>query len=257
MSTDETPAPSETPTPAPSADVQPLNMRERRVVGVLAEKGQTTPEAYPLSVNALLTGCNQKSNRDPVTTFDDADVEQALETLESQGLVQRVQGGRVDRWRHLLYEKWGVTKVELAVLAELLLRGPQSVGDLRGRASRMEPIDSLDRLREVLKPLVERKLVVWLTPESRRGALITHGFHPPEELEGLRSKEATSAPYEFKPARAGYAATKASPADEGQLKEEVERLRTDVDHLKTEVARLASIIDQLMLVKGAEQQRES
>ena len=76
-------------------------------------------------------------------------------------------------------------KVELAVLGELLLRGPQTEGELRARTSRMEPIDDLDALRGVLRPLVERNLVVYLTPEDRRGAVLTHGFHDPEELKRL------------------------------------------------------------------------
>jgi uncharacterized protein len=102
--------------------------------------------------------------------------------------VTRIQGGRVERWRHNLYDVWAVNKVELAILAELLLRGPQTEGELRQRASRMEPIDELDALRAALKPLSERKLVVFLGPEGRRGTLITHGFHGAKEIEVLKSR---------------------------------------------------------------------
>ena len=166
-----------------------LSVPERRVLGVLVEKAKTTPDIYPLSVNALVTGCNQKSNRDPVLSLSDVEVEEALGEAQKKGLVMRVVGGsRVERWRHLLYEAWRVEKVELAVLAELLLRGPQTEGELRGRASRMEPIDDLDALRRLLKPLAERRLIVYLTPEGRRGTALTHGFHPAEELERLRSR---------------------------------------------------------------------
>src|SRR5207247_3644923 len=136
---------------------------------------------------ALVTGCNQKSNRDPVLNLTDQEVEEALNEAQQLGLVTRVQGGRVERWRHNLYEVWNVNKVELAVLAELLLRGPQTEGELRGRASRMEPIDDLDSLRAQLKPLVERGLVVYLGPEGRRGTQLTHGFHTPKELEYLQA----------------------------------------------------------------------
>jgi uncharacterized protein len=226
---------------------EPLSLRERRILGVLAEKGQTTPESYPLSVNALVTGSNQKSNRDPITSFDDAEVEQALEALEPKGLVQRVQGGRVDRWRHMLYEKWGVNKAELAVLTELLLRGPQTVGDLRGRASRMEPIASLDALREALKPLVERKLVVWLTPESRRGATLTHGFHAPEELEHLRAHPAKASSEETAPA-APVRSSAPAIADDTRLTHalaEIERLRGTLEEVQIEVARLAARVNEL------------
>src|SRR6516164_1463970 len=159
-----------------------LDMQERRVLGVLVEKAKTTPDAYPMSLNALTTGCNQKSNRDPVLSLNDGEVENTLEELQKKGLVSKIVGGRVERWRHLLYECWHADKVELAVLAELLLRGPQTEGELRGRASRMEPIADLDALRAVLRPLVERRLVVYLGEEGRRGTLITHGFHDPQVL---------------------------------------------------------------------------
>jgi uncharacterized protein len=179
---------SGTPTAPGAAGPWPaLDVQDRRVLGVLVEKAKTTPDAYPLSINAIVTGSNQKSNRDPLMELEDDDVEEALSRCKAQGLVMKVIGGRVDRWRHLLYETWHVNKVELAILAELLLRGPQTEGELRTRASRMEPIDDLDALRSALKPLVQRKLVIYLTPEDRRGAVVTHGFHDPRELERLRA----------------------------------------------------------------------
>src|SRR5215469_13729657 len=165
-----------------------LDMRERRVLGVLVEKAKTTPDTYPLSVNALVTGSNQKSNRDPILNLTDLEVEDALARCQKAGLAIKITGGRVVRWKHNLYDAWHVDKVELAVLGELLLRGPQTEGELRSRASRMEPIDDLDALRSVMRPLVERKLVVYLTPEERRGAVLTHGFHDPHELDRLRSR---------------------------------------------------------------------
>ena len=163
----------------------------RRVLGVLIEKAKTTPDAYPMSVNALVTGANQKSNREPLLNLTDLDVEETLSRCQQQGLVVRITGGRVERWRHLLYELWGVNKVEIAILAELLLRGPQTEGELRGRAGRMEPIDDLETLKSVLRPLVQRKLVVYLTAEDRRGATLTHGFHDPRELERLKARAAS------------------------------------------------------------------
>jgi uncharacterized protein YceH (UPF0502 family) len=165
-----------------------LDMRERRVLGVLVEKAKTTPDTYPLSVNALVTGSNQKSNRDPLLNLSELEVEETLARCQKKGLAIKITGGRVVRWKHNLYEAWHVDKVDLAVLGELLLRGPQTEGELRSRASRMEPIDDLDALRNVLRPLVERKLVVYLTPEERRGAMLSHGFHDPHELERLRSR---------------------------------------------------------------------
>jgi uncharacterized protein YceH (UPF0502 family) len=163
------------PTTQPSVPIVPLEPTERRVLGVLIEKQKTskTADAYPMTLNSLTTGCNQKSNRDPITELDDDDVEETLNTLQRNGYVLKIVGGRTDRYRHLLYDLWRVSKVEMAILAELLLRGPQSEGDLRGRASRMDDIADLDALRELLKSLASRNLVVYLTPEGR-GAVLTH-----------------------------------------------------------------------------------
>lgn len=181
---------SNDPTTPPVAEAwSPLSILDRRVLGVLIEKQKTTksPDTYPMSENAITTGCNQKSNRDPVLDLDEDDVETTLTHLQGGGLVSKITGGRVVRWRHLLYENWRVNKVELSILAELLLRGPQTEGDLRTRVSRMDEIADLDLLKTLLKPLADRRLVVYLTPPDRRGAVLTHGFHPAEELDAARA----------------------------------------------------------------------
>jgi uncharacterized protein YceH (UPF0502 family) len=147
-----------------------------------------------MSINALVTGCNQKTNRDPILDLNDVDVENALVSAQKKELTIRVTGsGRVVRWKHAMYDTWKVGKVEAALLTELLLRGPQTEGELRGRASRMEPIDDLDALRALLKPLAERRLVVYLTAEGKRGTVLTHGFHAPDELAKLRARYAGAA----------------------------------------------------------------
>src|SRR5712692_4661476 len=104
-------------TTEPSSPLPALNVTERRVLGVLVEKAKTTPDVYPLSLNSLVTGCNQKSNRDPLMNLSDVEVEEALVSAQKKGLVMRVIGGRVERWRHLLYEAWHVEKIEIAVMA--------------------------------------------------------------------------------------------------------------------------------------------
>src|SRR5947208_11936483 len=106
------------PEPAAPAPWPLLNLHERRVLGVLVEKAKTTPDAYPLSLNALVTGSNQKSNREPILNVTDVEVEDVLAGLQRKGLVIKITGGRVIRWRHSLYEAWHADKVELAVLAE-------------------------------------------------------------------------------------------------------------------------------------------
>jgi uncharacterized protein YceH (UPF0502 family) len=226
-----------------------LDMRERRVLGVLVEKAKTTPDAYPLSVNALVTGCNQKSNRDPILNLTDLEVEDALARCQKKGLAIKITGGRVVRWKHNLYDAWNVNKVELAVLGELLLRGPQTEGELRSRASRMEPIDDLDALRHVLRPLVERKLVVYLTSEERRGAMLTHGFHDPQELERLRSRipaEPAAAPDMESPRPSAPAAAPSIPEERlSELTSGLNAAREEIAALKQTVAGLQEELRQL------------
>ena len=113
-----------------------FSTNERRVLGVLVEKQKTT-DTYPLTVNSIVTGANQKSNRDPLLNLPDYAVEETLDDLKKKGLVMQVVSGRVDKWRHLLYETWKVTSVELAILAELLLRGPQP------RVVNVDPVNHL------------------------------------------------------------------------------------------------------------------
>ncbi|HVL11060.1 MAG TPA: DUF480 domain-containing protein, partial [Gemmata sp.] len=160
-------APSQ-PSPTPRETLVPI---ERRILGVLVEKQKTskTADSYPLTLNSLVTGCNQKSNRDPVLELDEFEVEEGLTALQKKGLVTRVTGGRAERFKHNLYDARTRNGAELAVLAELLLRGPQTKGDLRGRAARMDPIDTLDALEAILKELVARRLSVYLTEPDRRG----------------------------------------------------------------------------------------
>lgn len=174
-------------TPGP-AEWKPLGRIERRVIGVLVEKAKTTPEQYPLSLNALTAGCNQKSNRHPKMELDSSEVEDALERLREQGVVVEVHSdGRVSRFRHRTYEWLGVNKAQLAVIAELLLRGPQTVGELRGRAARMEPIAGLSELKPILEALEARGLVLSLTPPGR-GQVVTHGLYTPQELPKLQAE---------------------------------------------------------------------
>ncbi len=214
-----------------------LPASERRVLGVLVEKAKTTPDIYPLSLNALTTGCNQKSNRNPVLNLSEEETGSALREVQKHGLVTLIQGGRVERWKHNLYEVWNVNKVELAVLAELLLRGPQTEGELRGRAGRMEPIADLETLRGVLRPMRERGLIVFLGDEGRRGTLIAHGFHPPDELERLRSHPRPES--YFAPEAASAAApAPATSHDFADIRSEMASLREQLAQLQQAVAAL-------------------
>jgi uncharacterized protein YceH (UPF0502 family) len=154
-------------------------------------------------------------------------------------LAIKITGSRVDRWRHALYDAWKVDKVELAVLAELMLRGPQTEGELRGRVSRMEPVEELDALRAILRKLAERKFVVYLTPEGRRGTTVTHGFHEPRELERIKAAAGRLAD-DTEPAapREARAPVRSDRLDEALA--QLAALRTDVEKLTGQVAELSA-----------------
>ncbi len=165
---------------------QPLATTERRVFGVLVEKAKTTPDAYPLTINSITTGSNQKSNRSPLMKLEPIDVENALESLRRVGAVSEVHGhGRMPKYRHRVYEWLGVDKVEAAVMTELLLRGEQTLGELRGRAARMEKIADVASLRPVVASLIAKGLVQALTPEGR-GQIVTHCLYLPEQQDKLK-----------------------------------------------------------------------
>jgi hypothetical protein len=149
------------------------------------------------------------------------------------------------RWKHNLYDAWHVDKVDLAVLGELLLRGPQTEGELRGRASRMEPIDDLDALRTVLRPLVERKLVVYLSPEERRGAMLTHGFHDPHELERLRARIAAEPALESPPSIAPSALPSRGDERLSEVEAGLSAARDEIAALKLTIAGLQEELRQL------------
>jgi uncharacterized protein YceH (UPF0502 family) len=218
-----------------------LDTNERRILGVLVEKSKTTPDAYPMSINALVSGSNQKTNRDPILDLTEIDVEEALVNAQKKGLTIKVTGGRVVRWRHAVYDAWKVDKVEAALLAELLLRGPQTEGELRGRASRMEPIDDLDALRARLRPLAERRLVVYLTPEGRRGTVLTHGFHAPDELERLRARHAGAA-LDDEPRPAPTVREAPPPGEIDALRQTVAGLQADLATVKEELRALKAAL---------------
>jgi uncharacterized protein len=138
---------------------------ELRVLGCLIEKQRTTPDAYPLSLNALRAACNQTTNRDPVVEYDEETVRSALRRLEQRRWVRLAsgRGSRAVKFRHLFDEALGIGEPELAILAVLMLRGDQTVGELKGRAERLHPFPSLAEVHETLDRMIERELVVRLS----------------------------------------------------------------------------------------------
>jgi uncharacterized protein YceH (UPF0502 family) len=135
--------------------MEPLHPTEVRVLGALLEKDQTTPEYYPLTVNALVNACNQKSSREPVVTYSEEIVTEALASLQQRGLALRISGAghRVEKFGHRLGEKLNLGRRELALLCVLMLRGPQTVGELRGRTERMHDFADLEEVERVLESL--------------------------------------------------------------------------------------------------------
>lgn len=163
--------------------IRQLTRLQRRVLGTLMEKGFTTPDQYPMTLKGAATGCNQKSNRDPVTEYSEAEVADALEQLRQLGLVAEVftDGGRAARYRHYARHKFDFAETQFAILCELLLRGRQQPGELRTRASRMVRIDSQDQLKSDLQSMQEKGFVQSNGGLERRGVEVDHTFYLPKE----------------------------------------------------------------------------
>jgi len=161
-----------------------LTAGQRRVLGVLIEKGLTTPEYYPMTLKAIVAGCSQKSNRSPVVSYGPDQVQDVLDELRAMRLVAEVhtESGRTSRFRHHVRQNVQLTEPQLAILTELLLRGRQRLGELRTRASRMVPIERQDDLRGALGGLIERDLVRSNGPVERRGIEVDHCLYdtPPQ-----------------------------------------------------------------------------
>lgn len=243
----EADSPSTIPASAPKKPA-PLSSIERRILGVLIEKARTTPDTYPLSLNALVTGCNQKSNRAPLMNLTEEQVEEAVIKMRQKQLIAEVHGGgRVAKFRHYGYDYMGVKGVEAGVMTELLLRGEQTAGELRTRASRFDAIADLATMQQILENLIQRGLVIALTPAGR-GQLFSHNLYEPHELESLKvslagytGDEATATPQVA--AGTGTTSSRPSPASNQEiekLSQEVRALRTLLEDLQRRVALLES-----------------
>lgn len=150
-------------------EIRPLDEIEVRVLGCLLEKQQTTPEYYPLTMNALLAACNQKSNRDPVMELSEDQVSEAVERLRYERLLRELTGARASRYEHLLDYRLRLGRPEKAVLTLLMLRGPQTSGELRGRSERMHEFAATAAVDEVLEALAERSRPLVLRMARRPG----------------------------------------------------------------------------------------
>ncbi len=241
---------------AQSAAVVQLDETQRRVLGVLLEKAFTTPEYYPMTLKGLTAGCNQKNNRDPVLELSEDDADEAVSALEKLGLTERIfpESGRTERIRHWARKKFTLSEPQLAIMTELWLRGRQSLGDLRVRASRMEPIPDLDKLRTELKGLLSLGLIRANGPLESRGVEIDHCCYQPAERRSLPPLAAASPEPTGSTVSPGATTPSAVPQssvtsnaefaqlkrEHAELKDEVVRLRTLVEELTDRVSRIAS-----------------
>jgi uncharacterized protein YceH (UPF0502 family) len=201
---------------------------EARVLGSLVEKGVTTPDYYPLSLNALVNACNQKSNRDPVMNLDEDSVREALRALDKDGLAGPADSfdGRVTKYEHRLQEAYNFDRRETAILCVLLLRGPQTPGELRSRSERMHSFDDLAEVESTLQRLMKREppLAKILprqpgTKEARYAHLLSG-----DDVEVIQPEANAETP----PRNAG------SPERIAQLEREVLQLKNEIANLKQE-----------------------
>jgi len=208
-----------------------LTENEVRVLGSLIEKDITTPEYYPLSLNALVNACNQKSNRDPVMQLNEDAVRNALGDLQEQRLAGPARGAdsRVTKYEQRLQEVFNFTRAETAVLCVLLLRGPQTPGELRGRAERMHHFETLEDVQSALQKLMQREPALAKVLPRQPGTKESRYAH-------LLAGDLVEAQA---PAQAGAAAER-NPADAdriARLEEEVADLRREIWELKDQLER--------------------
>jgi len=212
-------------------DLDPV---EVRILGCLIEKQRTTPDVYPLSLNALRLACNQSTNRDPVVQYDETTIREALHRL-SQRRYSRLASGhssRAYKFRHLLDEALGLDEEELAVLAVLMLRGAQTPGELKARTERMQRFADLAAVQDVLERLIERELVVRLA--RRPGQKEERYRHTlSDEAASFEGEAAAAAPPGPAPPP-----PRAVPAADDERLERLDRLEREVAELRAQLAEL-------------------
>jgi uncharacterized protein YceH (UPF0502 family) len=211
-----------------------LNPVEQRVLGCLIEKRWTTPDQYPLSLNGLRLACNQVTNRDPVTDYDETAVREAAFRLSRYGLTRMASGhgSRAVKYRHLAEEALSLGREELAILAVLLLRGPQTPGELKARSERMASLASLEEVDRVLEVLCERGY-------ARR--IPRRPGQKEDRFEHLLGGEPEETPNEVGPpdhAEAPHPQDAPAPASNGDLLTRVAALEAQVEELRQELAAL-------------------
>jgi len=208
-------------------DVDPVGLR---ILGCLIEKQRTTPDAYPLSLNALRLACNQSTNRDPVVEYDEATIRAALVPLSRKEWVRLASGAgsRAVKYRHLLDQALGLSGPELALLGVLLLRGAQTPGELKQRTERMHRFESLAEVEVTLDGLAERELVVQLPRRpGQKEARYRHLLGAEVEIESRTTEDVEPA----------------VPAANAGTDDRLERLEREVRELRDQVAAIRAVLD--------------
>lgn len=244
----------------PKNTIRQLTRQQRRVLGTLMEKGFTTPDQYPMTLKGATTGCNQKSNRDPITEYSEAEVADALEELRELGLVAEVftDGGRTARYRHYMRLRFDFSEAQHAIICELLLRGRQQPGELRTRASRMIRIDSQEHLKAELQGLADKGFLQATGNLDRRGVDVDHTFYLPGEHMQLKPLAAageaaaadTGTRQHSPTATSGHTTTPTPPSantqnllhelqnQQGTLETRMERLQNALDSIRQRLDRI-------------------
>lgn len=215
---------------------RPLDAVEIRVLGVLLEKEQTTPESYPLTINQTILACNQKSNRDPVTALTETEVVEALDRLAADVLAWRSTGSRAERWEHRLDRRWALASDSKAIMTLLLLRGAQTPGELRTRCGRMHSFGNVDDVEAILMRLSEGTDPLVRELARRPGHREQRWIHLVGEQEDTVPELPVAA------ARPSSTAGRApvAPADD-----RVEPLQAEVERLKDQVETLSAALSAL------------
>jgi uncharacterized protein len=210
-----------------------LSAEEQRVLGVLLEKQYVTPDAYPLTMNGLITACNQATNRNPVVSYGEHTIHQALDSLREKGLLRIVysQSNRATKYREVLQETRELARDEAAVICVLLLRGPQTIGELRSRTERIHPFESLGEVEQTLDRLAARPEAPFAVRMERQPG-----------QKDVRYRHLLGEPFIDSDASVAAAAASASApaAPDPGLADEVARLRADLDQLRQEFEDLRS-----------------
>lgn len=220
---------------------RPMDFFEIRVLGALLEKQQTTPEQYPLSINALIAACNQKTNREPVTQMTETQVVEALDRLKIDALTWRTESARAERWQQNVDRRWHLTPAKKALITLLLLRGPQTPGELKGRAERMHDFASVEEVEATLKQLAagEDDALVRELPRrpGQRENRWLHLFATPDAQREIEAAHLAT----FEPPPADHEPTERGPSTSQRLatlESQVAELRQELDTLRQQLAGL-------------------